>query len=78
MKPEDITDEQLKTRMIESTFHAQKVMDVFASMSNSAFIDFSHRVAKEKVDKMWETITGAKIDELKAQMAAEERNNDEG
>ena len=31
MKPEDITDDQLKDRLIENMFNTQSVLDVFAS-----------------------------------------------
>lgn len=71
MKPEDITDDQLKDRLIETTFNQQSVLDVFASMSTSTYIDYALKVAKEKVAKTWENITGSQIDELKAQMVAE-------
>ena len=78
MKPEDITDDELKERMIEDTFNKQTVFSVFAGMPNNIYINYAHQVAKNAVDKTWETITGSQIDELKAQMAAEEKGNGEG
>lgn len=78
MKPEDITDDQLKDRLIENMFNTQSVLDVFASISTNTYINYAHRVAQDKVAKKWETITGSQIDELKAQMAAEEKGNGEG
>ena len=78
MKPEDITDEQLKERLIETTFNQQTVLDVFASISTNTYINYAHRVAQDKVAKTWETITGSQIDELKAQMAVEEKGKGEG
>ena len=82
MKPEDITDDQLKARLIENTFNQQSVLDVFASMSTNTYINYAHQVAKEKVIKSWENITGSQIDELKAQMVAkanvEEKEVNEG
>lgn len=71
MKPEDITDEQLQERLIENTFNQQSVIDVFASMQTSTFVNYAHQVAKEKVAKSWENMTGSQIDELKARMIAE-------
>lgn len=73
MKPEDITDEQAKEALIEMTFNQQSVLDVFASLSTNAYIHYAHQVAKEKVDNTWENITGSQIDELKAQMVAESK-----
>ena len=78
MKPEDITDDQLKDRLIENTFNTQPVLDVFASMSTNTYINYAHQVAKEKVAKSWENITGSQIDELKAQMAAEVNAEEKG
>lgn len=81
MKPEDITDDQVKDHLIERTFNQQSVLDVFASVSTNAYIHYAHQVAKEKVDNTWENITGSQIDELKAQMAAgskEKKDADEG
>ncbi len=77
MKPEDITDDQLKDRLIENMFNQQPVLDVLASMSTNTYINYAHQVAKEKVAKTWETITGSQIDELKAQMVAEAKGNGE-
>jgi len=80
MKPEDITDEQVKEALIEKTFNQQSVLDVFASLSTNAYIHYAHQVAKEKVNNTWENITGSQIDELKAQMVAEskeQKNTDE-
>ena len=77
MKAEDISDEQLKDRLIETTFNQQTVLDVFASISTNAYVNYAHRVAQDKVAKQWETITGSQIDELKAQMAAEEKGKGE-
>jgi len=71
MKPEDITDDQLKDRLIENTFNQQSVLDVFASMSTSTYINYAHQVAKQKVAKTWENITAFQVHELKAQMVAE-------
>ena len=81
MKPEDITDEQVKEALIEKTFNQQSVLDVFASLSTNAYIHYAHQVAKEKVNNTWENITGSQIDELKAQMVAESKEKkdaDEG
>lgn len=82
MKPEDITDDQLKDRLIENMFNTQSVLDVFASMSTNTYINYAHQVAKERVTKTWENITGSQIDGLKAQMAselsAEEKEVNEG
>ena len=77
MKAEDISDDQLKDRLIETTFNQQTVLDVFASISTNAYVNYAHRVAQDKVAKQWETITGSQIDELKAQMAAEEKGKGE-
>jgi len=80
MKPEDITDEQVKEALLERTFNQQSVLDVFASLSTNAYIHYAHQVAKEKVNNTWENITGSQIDELKAQMVAEskeQKNTDE-
>jgi hypothetical protein len=73
MKPEDITDEQVKEALLERTFNQQSVLDVFASLSTNAYIHYAHQVAKEKVNNTWENITGSQIDELKAQMVAESK-----
>ncbi len=73
MKPEDITDEQVKEALIERTFNQQSVLDVFASLSTNAYIHYAHQVAKEKVNNTWENITGSQIDELKAQMVSESK-----
>lgn len=73
MKPEDITDDQVKDHLIERTFNQQSVLDVFASMSTNTYIHYAHQVAKEKVNNTWENITGSQIDELKAQMVAESK-----
>ena len=81
MKPENITDEQLRERLIENTFNQQSVLDVFASMSTNTYVNYAHQVARDKVAKTWEDITGSQIDELKAQMAAESKEQkdvDEG
>lgn len=81
MKSEDITDEQVKEALIERTFNQQSVLDVFASLSTNAYIHYAHQVAKEKVNNTWENITGSQIDELKAQMVAEskeQKDADEG
>lgn len=78
MKPEDITDDQLKDRLIENMFNQQPVLDVLASMSTNTYINYAHQVAKEKVAKTWENITGSQIDELKAQMAAEVNAEEKG
>ena len=40
-------------------------------MSTNTYINYAHQVAKEKVSKTWENITGSQIDGLKAQMASE-------
>lgn len=82
MKPEDITDDQVKDHLIENTFNQQSVLDVFASVSTNAYIHYAHQVAKEKVNNTWENITGSQIDELKTQMVAEanaeKKDGDEG
>lgn len=69
MKAEDITDDELKDHLIETTFNQQTVLDVFASISTNAYVNYAHRVAQDKVAKTWENITGSQIDELKKQMA---------
>tara|TARA_R110001599_G_scaffold121331_2_gene292883 strand:+ start:261 stop:506 length:246 start_codon:yes stop_codon:yes gene_type:complete len=68
MKAEDITDEQVKERLIENTFNDQTVLEVFAYMKNSVYVNYAAQVAKEKVNKIWENTTGSKIEELKQQM----------
>ena len=68
MKAEDITDEQVKERLIENTFNDQTVLEVFAYMKNSVYVNYAAQVAKEKVNKIWEDTTGSKIEELKQQM----------
>ena len=81
MKAEDITDEQLQDRLIENTFNQQSVLDVFASMSTNTYVNYAHQVERDNVAKNWENITGSQIDELKAQMAAEskeQKDADEG
>ena len=82
LKPENITDEQLQDRLIENTFNQQSVLDVFASMSTNTYVNYAHQVARDKVAKTWENITGSQIDELKSQMVAEanaeKKDADEG
>ena len=81
MKPEDITDEQVKERLIENTFNDQTVLEVFAYMKNSVYVNYAAQVAKEKVNKIWENTTGSKIEELKQQMVNQAQladNVDEG
>jgi hypothetical protein len=68
MKAEDITDDQVKERLIENTFNDQTVLDVFAYMKNSVYVNYAAQVAKEKVNKSWENITGSQIEEMKQQM----------
>jgi len=68
MKAEDITDEQVKERLIENTFNDQTVFDVFAYMKNSVYVNYAAQVAKEKVNNSWENITGSQIEEMKQQM----------
>jgi len=68
MKTEDITDEQVKERLIENTFNDQTVLEVFAYMKNSVYVNYAAQVAKEKVNKIWENTTGSQIEELKQQM----------
>ena len=78
MKPEDITDEQVKEKLIEVTFSKMTAFEVFASLSTSAFIDYAHRVARDRVLKEWENATGSQIDEWKSQMAAEANTEEKG
>tara|TARA_R110000744_G_scaffold360815_1_gene468412 strand:+ start:1965 stop:2210 length:246 start_codon:yes stop_codon:yes gene_type:complete len=81
MKAEDITDEQVKERLIENTFNDQTVLEVFAYMKNSVYVNYAAQVAKEKVNKIWEDTTGSKIEELKQQMVNQAQladNVDEG
>jgi|TARA_R110000822_G_scaffold220000_1_gene354074 hypothetical protein len=81
MKAEDITDEQVKERLIENTFNDQTVLEVFAYMKNSVYVNYAAQVAKEKVNKIWENTTGSKIEELKQQMVNQAQladNVDEG
>ena len=81
MKAEDITDEQVKERLIENTFNDQTVLEVFAYMKNSVYVNYAAQVAKEKVNKTWENTTGSKIEELKQQMVNQAQladNVDEG
>ena len=81
MKIEDITDEQVKERLIENTFNDQTVLEVFAYMKNSVYVNYAAQVAKEKVNKIWEDTTGSKIEELKQQMVNQAQladNVDEG
>jgi len=68
MKTEDITDEQVKERLIENTFNDQTVLEVFAYMKNSVYVNYAAQVAKEKVNKIWENTTGSQIEEMKQQM----------
>lgn len=78
MKIEDITDEQVKERLIENTFNDQTVLEVFAYMKNSVYVNYAAQVAKEKVNKTWENITGSQIEELKQQMVSQAQLADEG
>tara|TARA_R110000803_G_scaffold25769_1_gene61507 strand:+ start:2777 stop:3028 length:252 start_codon:yes stop_codon:yes gene_type:complete len=78
MKIEDITDEQVKERLIENTFNDQTVLEVFAYMKNSVYVNYAAQVAKEKVNKTWENITGSQIEELKQKMVNQAQLADEG
>tara|TARA_B110000285_G_scaffold225656_1_gene284234 strand:+ start:1173 stop:1424 length:252 start_codon:yes stop_codon:yes gene_type:complete len=78
MKTEDITDEQVKERLIENTFNDQTVLEVFAYMKNSVYVNYAAQVAKEKVNKTWENITGSQIEELKQKMVNQAQLADEG
>mgnify|MGYP003121560711 FL=1 len=81
MKSEDITDEQVKERLIENMFNDQTVLEVFAYMKNSVYVNYAAQVAKEKVNKTWENTTDSEIDELKQQMVNQSKlsdNVDEG
>ena len=81
MKAEDITDEQVKERLIENTFNDQTVLEVFAYMKNSVYVNYAAQVAKEKVNNSWENITGSQIEEMKQQMVNQANlsdNADEG
>lgn len=81
MKTEDITDEQVREQLIENTFNDQTVLDVFAYMKNSVYVNYAAQVAKEKVNNSWENITGSQIEEMKQQMVNQANlsdNADEG
>lgn len=78
MKIEDITDEQVKERLIENTFNNQTVLEVFAYMKNSVYVNYSAQVAKEKVNQTWENTTGSQIEQLKQQMVNQAQLADEG
>ncbi len=78
MKIEDITDEQVKERLIENTFNDQTVLEVFAYMKNSVYVNYAAQVAKEKVNNSWENITGSQIEEMKQQMVNQANLSDNG
>ena len=81
MTAEDITDEQVREQLIETTFNDQTVFDVFSYMKNSVYVNYAAQVAKEKVNNSWENITGSQIEEMKQQMVNQanlSKNADKG
>ena len=75
IKKEKITDEQVKGYMIQNQFDNQSLLDILASMTTGMLAKFGHDLAKKNVNRSWENITDAEIDDLKDQIVNQIKAN---
>tara|TARA_R100000935_G_C2838327_1_gene169485 strand:- start:2315 stop:2566 length:252 start_codon:yes stop_codon:yes gene_type:complete len=68
LKVENISDEQVKDHMITDAFNNQSVLDILQGMTLSAIVNFGHDLAKKNVNRSWENITGAEVEDIKQEM----------
>ena len=75
IKKENITDEQVKDHMINNVFNSQSVLDLLQGMTLNAIVNFGHDLARKNVNRSWEKLTGAEIDDLKDQIVNQIKAN---
>jgi len=68
LKVENISDEQVKDHMIQDQFNNQSVLDILQGMTSSALVKFGHDLTKRNVERAWENLTGADIEEIKQEI----------
>jgi predicted Zn-dependent peptidase len=68
LKVENISDEQVKNHMIQDQFNNQSVLDILQGMTISAIVNFGRDLAKRNVERAWENLTGADIEEIKQEI----------
>jgi len=68
LKVENISDDQVKNHMIQDQFNNQSVLDILQGMTISAIVNFGHDLAKRNVERAWENLTGADIEEIKQEI----------
>jgi|TARA_R110000796_G_scaffold17572_2_gene53962 uncharacterized protein YvpB len=72
LKVENISDEQVKDHMINNAFNNQSVLDILQGMTLSAIVNFGHDLAKKNVNRSWENLTGAEIEDIKQEIVNQE------
>jgi|TARA_R110002167_G_scaffold67172_2_gene189839 hypothetical protein len=72
LKVENISDEQVKDHMINNAFNNQSVLDILQGMTLSAIVNFGHDLAKKNVNRSWENLTGAEIEDIKQDIVNQE------
>ncbi len=75
IKKEDISDEQVKDYMINNVFNNHSVLDLLQGMTLNALVNFGHDLARKNVNRSWENLTGADIDDIKDQIVNQIKTN---
>tara|TARA_R100001460_G_scaffold71089_1_gene111822 strand:+ start:164 stop:433 length:270 start_codon:yes stop_codon:yes gene_type:complete len=71
----EITDEQVKDYMINNVFNNHSVLDLLQGMTLNALVNFGHDLARKNVNRSWENLTGADIDDIKDQIVNQIKAN---
>ena len=71
----EITDEQVKDYMINNVFNNHSVLDLLQGMTLNALVNFGHDLARKNVNRSWENLTGADIDDIKDQIVNQIKTN---